>query len=910
MYAHLIARLESGATVVAPNRRLAAAVRRAYDVRARDAGHTAWRAPDVIPWNAWLERGYRDAFVAGAAERLLIDAAQSRMLWQRIVADAPEADGLLQIDSTAYTAEQAWALTHGFMLWPALQSLPLAPEAHAFVAWAKEFDKFCTLERLVDNARLADVVADLVRQGAIALPAGLVIFGFDRLTPQQHALLDDIAQRGVAVQIETSSDAPLDGEAPATAIARRHAGVLEEIRAAAHWARTELAANPHSRIGVVVPELTRLRSAIARIFDEVLVPAALLHPERATTRPWNMSLGAPLADWPLVHAALLVLELACGSLSLIRASVLLRSPFIGGADSERSSRALLDARLRRQGDPHLTLDALISHAGTEGHFYTCGLLADRLSTLRNRVRSLPPGPRPISFWGPALQALLAAAQWPGERELDSREYQTFSKWKELMASLSRLEIVSPALSLRAVVETLRGLAADQVFQPETPDVPIQVLGALESAHIEFDAILVLGLTDEVWPRIAQPNPLLPIDLQRARDLPRASAGWELAFARRLQSGWRRAAKRTVFSYHCAEGDRIFAASPLLAGMPLEDSASTDAQVILDFREVMRRSSALDSVADWNGSALAEGVAFFGGARLLQDQAACPFRAFAVHRLGARSLEHPHQGLDPRDRGVLLHGALANLWTELRTQASLVGAEPDALNQLIEDCVDRAIAKMRRNRTSTFQSRFLALERERLTALLLEWLELERQRGEFEVIACEDERTVDVGGLTLNLRLDRVDRLAGGGEVLIDYKTGPASPGMWSSQRPDEPQLPLYSTTREVSPLALAFARVCRGESYYAGLAAQPGIARGLHELPHKHYAPRHSDWAVLLADYRTTLEQLATGFRSGLAAVDPKYPSKTCDFCELATLCRVSEVVDRGSPTRADYTPADGTPNE
>ncbi|MEO8626967.1 MAG: PD-(D/E)XK nuclease family protein [Betaproteobacteria bacterium] len=906
MYAHFIARLESGATVITPNRRLAAAIRRTYDVHARDAGQAAWRSPDVIPWNAWLERGYREAFIAGATERLLIDAAQARMLWQRIVADTPEADSLLQIDSTAHAAEEAWTLAHAFLLWPALQSLALSAEARAFASWAKAFDKFCTRERLVDHARLTDVVADLVRQGAIALPADLVVFGFDRLAPQQQALLDDFAQQGIAVQIETSSDTRLDDDAPAPASTRRHAGVLEEIRAAAHWARAELTANPHSRIGVVVPELTQLRSGITRIFDEVLVPVALLHPERATTRPWNMSLGAPLADWPIVHAALLILELACGSLSLIRASVLLRSPFIGGADSERSSRALLDARLRKQGDPHVVLDALISHANTEGHFYTCGLLAERLSTLRNRVRSLPTAPQPISFWGPALQALLAAVQWPGERELDSREYQTFSKWKELIASLSRLEIVSPALSLRAVVRTLRGLAAEQVFQPETPDVPIQVLGALESAHIEFDAILVLGLTDEVWPRIAQPNPLLPIDLQRSRDLPRASAEWELAFARRLQSGWRRAAKRTVFSYHCAEGDRIFAASPLLAGMPLDDCAA-DVEAPLDFREAIRRSSALESVADWNGSALAEGVAFFGGARLLQDQAACPFRAFAVHRLGARALEHPHEGLDPRDRGVLLHGALANLWTELRTQANLLGAEYDALNELIEASVDRAIAKMRRNRTSTFQSRFLALERERLTALLLEWLELERQRGPFEVIACEEARVVNVGGLALNLRLDRIDRVAGGGEFLLDYKTGEVRLKMWMGERPDEPQLPLYSIAREATPQAVGFARVCRGESYFVGLAAQrgiaeKGIAEDVRELPHRSW-PLHLDWTSLLTDWRRILEQLATGFRSGVAVVDPKYPSKTCDFCELATLCRVSEVVDRGAPTRSDGAP-------
>ena len=160
--------------------------------------------------------------------------------------------------------------------------------------------------------------------------------------------------------------------------------------------------------------------------------------------------------------------------------------------------------------------------------------------------------------------MLSAVQWPGERELNSEEYQTFSKWKDLLAALAQLDLVSPPLTFEAAVGTLRALAADELFQPETPEVPIQVLGVLESAYLEFDHLLVLGLTDEAWPRVPRPNPLLPIELQRARGLPGASAQGELAFARHLQQGWRQAAPEVVFSYYCAEGDHNLARSPLLA----------------------------------------------------------------------------------------------------------------------------------------------------------------------------------------------------------------------------------------------------------------------------------------------------------------------------------------------------------
>ena len=55
----------------------------------------------------------------------------------------------------------------------------------------------------------------------------------------------------------------------------------------------------------------------------------------------------------------------------------------------------------------------------------------------------------------------------------------------------------------------------------------------------------------------------------------------------------------------------------------------------------------------------------GGTRVLADQAACPFRAFAKWRLSAEELEEPESGLDPRDRGKLLHALMREIWTRLK-----------------------------------------------------------------------------------------------------------------------------------------------------------------------------------------------------------------------------------------------------
>jgi probable DNA repair protein len=420
-------------------------------------------------------------------------------------------------------------------------------------------------------------------------------------------------------------------------------------------------------------------------------------------------------------------------------------------------------------------------------------------------------------------------------------------------------------------------------------VPVQIMGVLESTALEFDHLFVLGLHAEAWPRPARPNPLLPIELQRRAGAPASGPEWELGFAQRMTEGWRRAAPQVVFCWPSAEGDRTLAASPLLAGLPGAHPAQTGAARA--YRELLHQAGRLESLTDVSARPLASGVAFPGGARLIQDQAACPFRAFAAHRLGASVLEEPHEGLDARERGSVLHSAVASLWGALRTSERLAALSEDELALEIAQAVDLGLARWRARRESAFKERFLALERERLRALLREWLALERQRAPFEVLAVEEARGLGVGGVRLELRLDRVDRLGAGGALLLDYKTGEAQTGSWFDTRPDEPQLPLYALALENRPAGMAFARLARGECAFDGLAERDAIAPGV--APLAATKGRAGGWRDQLEAWRETLDALGEQFRSGVASVDPKRYPGTCELCHLRTLCRVEERVGR-----------------
>ncbi len=180
---------------------------------------------------------------------------------------------------------------------------------------------------------------------------------------------------------------------------------------------------------------------------------------------------------------------------------------------------------------------------------------------------------------------------------------------------------------------------------------------------------------------------------------------------------------------------------------------------------------------------------------------------------------------------------------------------------------------------------LDLERERLEVLLLEWLEVERERPPFAVHAREEALDTELLGIPLRLRVDRVDRLPDGKLVLIDYKSGRNNLKDWLGERPASPQLPLYGITGE--PVnALAFAEVRSRECRMLALGeveSEPWIKADIVKAV-GHYTSADS-WSALLQEWRITLERLAQSFLDGQAGVDPLRDA--CNYCGLQSLCRV-----------------------
>lgn len=870
--------VQQGALVLTVNKRLAKHLRRQYDERLLAGGLGAWRSPEIFAFDGWMNR----AAVQLGFDGRLLDQGQELRLWETVVEEDLARSGnlLMRPADAARQALRAHRLLEEHDA--AFRPEEGGEDHRVFLRWRQQWQAACRAGEWDDPALLPERVNEALRAGRGQAPRQLVLAGFDEVTPAVKMLAAALADRGCAIGVWQ----------PAACIPE-HVGLVEcpdpagEVRCCARWVRRLLERGP-CRIGIVAVGLEAYQRTIQRIFREELAPASLL-PGGDGEKAFNLSLGTRLFDEGMVVAAFELLALG-RTVPLDRISYLLRSPFVWGHLAEQHSRALFDAELRRLRLTEIPLKKIIrlAQSGFKQGLGKADLFARLLETvdwaLEKRGRHKP------GVWARDFSSLLEACRWPGDRVLDSRSFQVFSAWEELLSGMAGLDPVSGTMERSEALALLKRLAAGKIFQAEGSEGPVQVMGYLEAAGLEFDHLWVLGMHEEAFPPPPEPNPFLPLALQRRCGMPRADAARELNFSEKVAARLLGAAPEVMVSYPRQSDGRERQPSPLVRRLPGAQPAMAPESRPADL--FARSGLLLETLDDPAGPPLAEGLKVSGGTAILKDQALCPFRAFARHRLHAQGLESGVPGLDNLERGLLVHHSLEHFWTLTGNSAALHGLDEQAFAERINQSVEEGIAKLETDRRITIPKALRSNEAERLRSLLREWLELERRRVPFDVESLETWHRETLGQLTIQTRLDRIDRLADGSRIILDYKTGRSNVRDWLGERPLEPQLPLYGLGRGGRELgAVAFASVRSGNCSFVGIGRSEDLLPGLPAAEKSGYLAEEgiADWSCLLAAWRRSLEGLSREFADGMAAVTPIDRARACDRCDLQVFCRIGE---------------------
>jgi probable DNA repair protein len=867
-----MAAIETGHTVLAPNTELAAALFAAAERGHQAAGRDVWPTPCVRDFGGWLREQHAARQLRDAGSARLLGEVDERELWRIVIDSSDLGRQVLEPAGAARAARRARRALYeyGIPLLAVAEHGTAAEESQAFLDWNRRFDELCRDLNCISADELL---------GRAPPPAEPILWIESPVwrPMARHWLRRHGRMLEPPINILRSSSRLGAASPPA------------ELAAMADWALVNLRASERFRAWICVPDLHRRRAEVVDAFDAALAPSRYGlsdHPEAA---PYAVAGGTPLSEFAPVRAALDTLHASLGLVPFERFSALLRAPELQASAAEAGAAALLDVQLRKRGPSDADLPGWLMLAERIAAARNIGTVA-ALGRLQGALRVLEDvrGNQPLSRWAALWIRSFDVGPWALRQRWSSTEYQAAERFRELLAALATADSFFGTHSRSSAQGILRRAAHETAFQVQTGIPPIWVSGQLIDPWLNYDGLWVSGCSDERWPPPVDPVPLLPVRLQREFGVVPAAAESQLQFALELQSRWSARAAQCVFSYADPGDGRSAAPSPLLAnsaaGPPWASSAAMPQP---HWHALLRSAPALERLTDERAPPFA-GDERTHGVATLKAQSRCAFRGFAESRLDADRLERPVPGFNERERGELIHHALEHIWSALRDSAALHAIARDDEDLLLADSIARSLARASAVRDPGLRWRIR--ERDRMHGVLRKWLDVERQRQPFEVERLEHGvHVARHAGLEFKVRIDRMDRLADGARVLIDYKTGMVSAD-WRGERPDNPQLPIYALLQPENLVAVAYGRVNAAECGFIAEAERPAIFR-----PSGRRSPLEgrADLAALIEVWSQRIEGLAADFAAGRAAVAPTL--RACKTCHLQGLCRVPAALEEAA---------------
>lgn len=834
------------------------------------SGKQVCATPVVFSWAQWMgSLSHQIPAMPVAFNRL-----QERQLWQQIIRNELSDASTAAVRGLAKHASAAYALMQQYDIH--IHELQYGgEESEALSRWIRAMHKQLSSKVYAGRILQADMDAALLSHfKQLVVPQSVMLDVFVEFAPQQQQFIEALESAGTAVlQLEPSQSESMvtlttctDTEAECRHIASRCKALLDQ--------------DPGMRIAISAAESASDINRLNHYLNHVLMPEAASSPV-CSEQPVSVA-GDALVDIPMIQQLLHVLSFGGqGSITFDDFSGLLFSPWLKGYENERLLRAELDATFRRQNRHKLSFKGLLQSSYVQA-------LPQLLSVIK-ALSENKPGSQSAVAWVDHVHELLKASGFvvsgrKDETRRSNMEIRQMNAFRDVLISLVAVDAVCGQLSWVQFLSMLRSACAENrlALAAKFPNVMVMPLHQLSG--LKFDHVLVSGLNEEAFPPAAKVNPMLPAGLQQQKRIPMSSGALAFEYAQQLWLQLLQAAPAIEISYAKQKDEKELLASPFTADLNKAAASKSISS---------KQPLALESFEDAPDVPFASNENVHGGTAIIKNQSACPFRAFAVHRLGIDKLGETSPGIEASSKGSLIHLALEHIWKQLQTQAALVALNDDEMMGLI----DAAISHAWQESHVVANARTQGYEQKRMRRILSEWLGKEKERPDFKVIAIEQKYCVSLPELSspqfnVNIKADRMDEDEHGRRILIDYKTGAKqSTARWllheDKQRIEEPQLPQYALAAELGiDDAVAFARVRSGDMAYEGLSGEDIGIKGVTACDGKRNAPE--DWQQVLDDWKANINMLASEFVQGRCEVSPR-DTNACQYCGLEAVCRINE---------------------
>lgn len=892
----LVELLQSGYVILTPNHRTAVQAHEACGKVFKST--TALRvapSPTIHPIDIWLQERLQSLIELDPdCEPLtVLDSRQELALWKSLIRDSSVKNPLLNLQNAAAQVLEAYRLCLQWQI--SLDEFRPFQSRHsdhvddcsAFLEWAKLYQQRCRQQGLISFAELLSRYYDKLDKTAAGLPDRIIALGFSEPPPLYQNLFRHLESQCQFEFRQWQQHKPLVKKVS-------YASSADEIKASAQWSKQILQDTPQAHIGIICNELQQELSTLKRLFRDTYESQAAFR--KACFIQSDVSV---CQDIPALQQFPHLLKFNLTDLPCLDACYLLRSPLLLAAKEESPARAAMELRLRDRAESVIRNSDLRFQLGQEDRPWHSPRLHQALQDCENLQRRQQKF-QTLTQWSELFDQQLGLLLW-SQQEADHQASLLRTYCSLAFKQLRQLDFIAGSISIHEALSQFEQALLSLSSKEHRQEAPVQILHAQDAEGLQFTHLWFMGLSDTQWPPRQHGNPFIPYPLQKQYALPNSTAQLTFQSAHDNIKGMLNNTRvELMLSYPRNSEFGEQSASALLrelgTGEEITVMESSDHATLLQKDSIQcyraaQEEGTLESFSENTLLALHADEDPHGGVALIQDQAECPFRAFALHRLAAKELPAVYYGIPAKDLGSMLHRVLERLWQQLISSSNLQNLKADQQDSIIMDAVDTGLSYLTNKHPQLMRPHYVELEKQRLSKLITRWLDIEKQRASFTVIAHETEVHWKHKGLSLKFRIDRIDE-SNNGHVLIDYKSGSKNSVNWDDERPSAPQLLLYNEALaqegQYQPVkALLYAQVNIDDLQYRGISADADTYPKT-SIKDQKKLPDEFSWQQLQQYWQQSLQNMADEFLAGYVAVQPKSPT-SCQYCHLDAFCRIQE---------------------
>jgi RecB family exonuclease len=744
-----------------------------------------------------------------------------------------------------------------------------ASDEHPLIDWRRNvsghFLHLLEGHQYLHWAGVLEVVRKAISKGKIGLPEKIILAGFDELSPMEETFVQILGEKARVIfyRAQKSSDTEAKVRVYATPEQECQAICAEVLNT---WNEGQ------RRLGIVFLDedyFSLLKRCFEELTDREVKPRDALR--------YNLTMGIPLSEHPLFQTAMILFRLLEEPAPHVLLSSLFTSPYV---------------REKEEWDHHIrevlwNSDAPGTLSGILDRLRKAGFPVEHAEKLTDDQK------QPLKVWLALLKDFWQMLGFPlcgCETDILAKEH-LFQIVEELEKEAGHLEVDRKGVLAWFSVAS-RGIEVVE----KTPELTgIQVLNPVEARGLAFDRLWVVSIHGYALPEPVRDLPFLAADERRMVEGGTIEGQWEAG--RRTVSYLLASAAAVAFSRAASRGeDQPYLECPLIP----DESPREDPHHIVDLwknppgewmrarwlREGIRGllSGEQKTTEDEKVDTLLPKVL---NVTSLETLLACPFQYFAGALLSLKPLEDPKAGIDPLERGEVIHRILRDFARRLIKASPERPIETGNALALLREVVTEVLAEKP-------DSLFWRVERLRLLGdgkfpgLLTVWLEEERKRA-IEGWRIETAETsfegLQIGdsGVALKGKVDRIDSHAHEGMMVWDYKTVAVPTSKVVFKDKVAPQLPAYllALMRNLIRFVDASEKTVRAGYIPLKRASEIKISP----------LRKNTDWEEFLKEWESAVRERIEEPLKGVFLPDPR-PSpvdspykNACENCGYINLC-------------------------